>query len=302
MNASLLVVCPVFNEADRIGTLVESIAKKSQYEIEFVIVDSGSTDGSSEILERQAGENFTFIHFEDNLGITSNWARAINSAMNRFESSSHVMMLGGDDTLGEGFFDEIFSNLSKADSGEKVLVPDFLKQGRVEEGHLRWVRVLPKLAKPGFFSFALNWEWAHVCYGVFPAKFMEQNYLPCLDSGSVAFDWLVANEALDFDWEFCTSAKYFKFNKQLSYESSYYMDSGRSGQNSEKPRNRFFRRITHLAALPLIQTIELARLSKSQVLRMATFRQIEWLALLLLGRSLDHFRKLLRRAFISKPS
>lgn len=59
MGESLSVIVPVFNEQDSLVTLVEEIrmgAKATGLPYEIIIVDDGSTDGTTEILERLAHE------------------------------------------------------------------------------------------------------------------------------------------------------------------------------------------------------------------------------------------------------
>ena len=294
MTFSLLVISPVFEEADRIRTLLDSITVQHDVDVEFVIVDSGSGDDTLRILQNHPRERLTILSFETNLGITANWTRAIMAAIKKFPSTSHVMMLAGDDAVGANFFKEIFSISTRVDATDKILVPNFKQKKATSGGSSEWIGVLPKLRKPTLFSLAYNWEWGHVCYAVVPKKFMTSSYLQSLESGNVAFDWLVASEALAYEWIFCPRANYFKHLKGISHDSLYYEEHKHSGPNEPSLESSLSQRIFQALALPFVQSIELLRLCKPKLQDLSRFQQIKWLLVVFTGRSLDHARRLVR--------
>jgi glycosyltransferase involved in cell wall biosynthesis len=55
---SITVVTPVFNNAATIGQTLESVRAQGYPDLEHVVVDGGSTDGTVEILERAEGVRF----------------------------------------------------------------------------------------------------------------------------------------------------------------------------------------------------------------------------------------------------
>jgi len=67
----LSVVIPCFNELKSLPALIERCATvvKSDPDIDFVLVDNGSTDGSSEILQKAAqSPGFSLVRVDRNLG------------------------------------------------------------------------------------------------------------------------------------------------------------------------------------------------------------------------------------------
>jgi glycosyltransferase involved in cell wall biosynthesis len=47
----LLIICPVFNEAKSIGRLLASLSKQGRSNFSVLFVDSGSADGTWQILD-----------------------------------------------------------------------------------------------------------------------------------------------------------------------------------------------------------------------------------------------------------
>lgn len=74
------IVLPVFNTADYLSTCIESLLCQTYPNIEIVIVDDGSSDGSSDICDHYSisNENISVYHIENhglsyarNLGISA---------------------------------------------------------------------------------------------------------------------------------------------------------------------------------------------------------------------------------------
>ncbi|MFT0861693.1 FkbM family methyltransferase [Ancylobacter sp. G4_0304] len=59
------IVTPVFNNADTIRETIESVLNQKNVELEYIIVDGGSTDGSVEIIREYADRLTHFIHEPD---------------------------------------------------------------------------------------------------------------------------------------------------------------------------------------------------------------------------------------------
>ena len=61
------VIIPVYNEKDTIQEIVEKV-KGVDLEKEIIIVDDGSTDGTSQVLNEMDGDDLKIFHHEKNLG------------------------------------------------------------------------------------------------------------------------------------------------------------------------------------------------------------------------------------------
>lgn len=81
----LSVVISVYNEKDNIKPLLSSLSEHlSGMEYEVIIVDDGSTDGTMEVLHREAGANTRVIEFMRNFGQSSALAAGIDYAQGEY--------------------------------------------------------------------------------------------------------------------------------------------------------------------------------------------------------------------------
>ena len=93
--ALISVVMPCYNAAPYVEEAVESALGQSYPLLELVVVDDGSTDGSSEILQRLASENperITLI-FQNRAGPFAARNRALSHA-----NGNYIAFLDADDT------------------------------------------------------------------------------------------------------------------------------------------------------------------------------------------------------------
>ena len=81
----LSVVISVYNEKDNIKPLLSSLSEHlSGMEYEVIIVDDGSTDGTMEVLHKEAGPNTRVIEFMRNFGQSSALAAGIDYAQGEY--------------------------------------------------------------------------------------------------------------------------------------------------------------------------------------------------------------------------
>ena len=81
----LSVVISVYNEKDNIKPLLSSLSEHlSGMEYEVIIVDDGSTDGTMEVLHKEAGANTRVIEFMRNFGQSSALAAGIDYAQGEY--------------------------------------------------------------------------------------------------------------------------------------------------------------------------------------------------------------------------
>ncbi len=63
--SKILIICPVFNEAHHLETLIEEF-QQTNFLGDLLFVNSGSEDGSLALIEKS---NFSYITLEKNLGV-----------------------------------------------------------------------------------------------------------------------------------------------------------------------------------------------------------------------------------------
>ena len=66
------VIMPVYNSGEYLKTAVESILNQSLKEIELILVDDGSTDGSSERCDEYAAKDSRVVVIHQKICITKN--------------------------------------------------------------------------------------------------------------------------------------------------------------------------------------------------------------------------------------
>ncbi len=89
------VILPTYNRAGWISQAINSVLHQSYVDWELVIVDDGSSDGSSEILSRYAAADFRIrVWSQDNQGVATARNRAIFESRGRY-----AVFLDSDDQL-----------------------------------------------------------------------------------------------------------------------------------------------------------------------------------------------------------
>ena len=90
------VIIPCFNQGEYIADSIESVINQTYKNIEIVIVNDGSTDNSSEIINDQAKkyDNILFLDEKENQGVVN----ARNLAVEK-SSGEYILPLDADDTI-----------------------------------------------------------------------------------------------------------------------------------------------------------------------------------------------------------
>ena len=91
------VIVPIYNQAGFIRETVESVLSQDYPNIELVLSDDGSTDGTSDVLREYAAgepERVKLIASEENTGIAGAFNRALDA-----HTGDYVAWLGGDDVM-----------------------------------------------------------------------------------------------------------------------------------------------------------------------------------------------------------
>lgn len=82
-NNSLTIVIPIYNEKDSIEDTIhhfEQIQTDADFDIEIILVNDGSNDGTEEILSKSSKQGFTIINHPTNRGYGATLKTGISSA------------------------------------------------------------------------------------------------------------------------------------------------------------------------------------------------------------------------------
>lgn len=88
------VIIPNYNNLDYISICLDSVLNQSYNQVEIIVVDDCSVDGSREILKNYEGkyENLVVLYNERNLGVAKTREKGINAA-----TKPYITTLDGDD-------------------------------------------------------------------------------------------------------------------------------------------------------------------------------------------------------------
>lgn len=91
------VVIPVLNGERYLREAIESVLAQNLENLEIVVIDDGSTDGTSVILQEYANDNRVHIHRQTNQGLVA----ALNASL-RIAQSNYIARLDADDVCMPG--------------------------------------------------------------------------------------------------------------------------------------------------------------------------------------------------------
>lgn len=107
MNPLVSILIPVYNRVNLVSETIESALKQTYRNIEIVIVDNCSTDGTWELLRDYAlkDDRIRIFQNEENIGPVRNWKRCIDEAKGEYSK-----ILFSDDLISDNFLDETLKN------------------------------------------------------------------------------------------------------------------------------------------------------------------------------------------------
>ncbi len=133
-NCLLSVIVPVYNTCKYLGRCLDSLCVQTCDQIQVVIVDDGSSDGSGEICDEYAKkyENVLVIH-KKNQGLVSARKTGIQSSGGRY-----IAFIDSDDWIDADFFKKIINQISNASID--IIAFDCLKE--YEGKTVRWSNMI----------------------------------------------------------------------------------------------------------------------------------------------------------------
>lgn len=105
------VIVPIYNAEKYLPELLTSLEKQAEKDLEIILIDDGSTDGSASIC-KQAADKDKRVHYiyQNNSGVSAARNHALNVA-----TGEHVAFLDADDAVDDNYFSELLAACSDAD-------------------------------------------------------------------------------------------------------------------------------------------------------------------------------------------
>lgn len=103
MDKLVSILIPVFNRVNLVGFSIEAALQQTYDNIEIIIVDNCSTDGTWDLISRYAEKDkrIRVIQNQENIGPVANWKRCIDEA-----NGEYAKILFSDDLISENFVEE----------------------------------------------------------------------------------------------------------------------------------------------------------------------------------------------------
>lgn len=111
-NISISVIVPVYNTEVYLDKCLESLMNQTIINIEFIVVDDGSTDMSSTIIKKYCDMDERFrYYYKENGGLSSARNFGITKA-----TGEYIGFIDSDDWIEESMFERLYQSIVEADA------------------------------------------------------------------------------------------------------------------------------------------------------------------------------------------
>lgn len=203
-NALISVVIPAHNAEKTIAACLESIRRQDWRELQIIVVDDGSTDGTAALVERMAAEDPRIeLVRKPNGGVSS--ARNEGLAHCR---GDYIRFADSDDAVGEGSFRRLAETLEKDGSDLAIgAFTEILGKARIHRSLVKEPRTLDMDGVLRDLNrHAITFYYSVVWNKLFRRELTEQ--------GPLRFD-----ETLDWGEDFCFVMNYLGRAGRVSYST-----------------------------------------------------------------------------------
>lgn len=112
MDSAVSVIIPVYNPGVALGKCLESLMSQSYSDIEFILVDDGSTDGSDIICQEFASKDDRIIYVrQENSGVSASRNSGLDIAKGRY-----VCFIDSDDYVDSDYVSAMVDAMMKSDA------------------------------------------------------------------------------------------------------------------------------------------------------------------------------------------
>lgn len=200
MGPLVSVIVPVYNLENYIGKCLSSLKEQSYSDVEIIVINDGSTDGSLQILNNYAASDPRIVIIDqENAGVSAARNAGISAA-----SGEYLLFVDGDDYVGSGY---IRSLVEAAEPNSADLVIG---------GYTSVSSDSSSSVSPSSYSSGSDEMWAYrlmAAWGrLYRKDFWERN----------GFSFTLEKNARAEDIPICLCANYLAANLTVVPDSSYY--------------------------------------------------------------------------------
>ena len=254
MSELVSVIVPAYNAASRIRPCLESIAAQDYWDIEIIVVDDASADGTGEtarkILEA-SGRDYSVITHESNKGVSS----ARNTGLEN-SSGKYICFVDSDDVVRENFVSLLHASIADGKCDVSFCgFTDRFTDGRKDVG------IISSCGEPhisGGEKFILRGEVPPVWSCIYRADFLRQFGILFLEGCS-------SGEDIDFITRAFCRADRVTFVREYLYV--YVHHEGMTSIRDNDTREKRLLRYEHNTAAQLNTAEYLRDYAKSKSLR-----------------------------------
>ena len=179
--ALISIIIPVYNVADYLSRCIKSVLSQSYTNIEVILIDDGSTDGSCGICDDYAGKDdrIKVIH-QQNDGVSSARNAGIDIA-----TGEYIGFVDSDDWIEPDMYEKLFNAVNG--SGKRIAVCGYVEEREGNKYSLNWLcpelagvvsrdTVLHDIAYVSYFGQSM-------CNKLFSRSLFESDYPTRVDTG-----------------------------------------------------------------------------------------------------------------------
>jgi len=217
------IVVPVYNKVKNLEISLDSLLAAKNGNIEFLVIDDKSTDGSLDILKKytEKDSRIRLLENMENCGVSYTRNKGIREA-----TGEYIGFFDADDTIDYGFYQSLYQKAMRKRKKPEIVIGDFRIKNdnsyRAAEERLKpWI--------PFSFqrSFFINEEVISCCNKIYHHEFIEDKSFP---------DY-IKEDCYFYMWTM-REAKIVEENLKLSYY--YHLDnSERNIDYFIKPTGKF---------------------------------------------------------------
>ena len=195
--AKVSVIMPAFNAEKTIGKAIESVLHQTFPDIELLIINDGSTDGTSELVRQYSDERITLIE-QLNTGLSG----ARNTGLENVKGE-YVVFLDSDDWYECDYIEKLLSSIVSNNSQLAVCGMVFHKKDGTTDSVLYDIKYESFFDNGDFLSKFETGIMNSVCNKMFETKLLRNHHL--------RFKNISIVEDLDFN------LRYLEWIKRLSF-------------------------------------------------------------------------------------